>query len=83
MNVPLPIHVIKTSKQWNLYLCKHVPALDKLYRQGKFEQFETYKTMCELDYETFFRSHVEPGIIYAPYIPLVITKEILDEHTNA
>ena len=57
MNVPLPIEVIKTDRQWNLYLCKYVPALDKLWKKGKYEQFEEFKLLSGLDFEVFMKSH--------------------------
>jgi hypothetical protein len=71
MNVPLPVKVISSDKEWRMYLCEHVPALEKLWQQGKFEQFESYKILSELDYNTYLRS-CGGSLYYAPCMPLTI-----------
>jgi len=82
MNVPLPVKVINNEKEWNLYLCRYNSVLEKLWQQGKLEQFETYKVMSGLDYNTFFELWQAPGHYYAPYIPIVLKDKNENVHTN-
>ena len=59
---------IRTAVAWDMYLLDNVPALDKLWSQGKFEQFETYKDYIEKN-----KYHPNAGLFYCPYIPIEFT----------
>jgi len=67
---------IRTAVAWDMYLLDNVPALDKLWSQGKFEQFETYKALAGLTYKDYIEKnkyHPNAGLFYCPYIPIEFT----------
>jgi hypothetical protein len=67
---------IRTAVAWDMYLLDNVPALDKLWSQGKFEQFETYKSLAGLTYKDYVeknKNRFDTSIFYAPYIPIEFT----------
>jgi len=64
---------IRTDVAWDMYLLDNVSALDKLWSQGKFEQFETYKALAGLTYKDYVeknKNRFNTSLFYCPYIPL-------------
>lgn len=55
MNIPMPESITIGKDGWNEHLCKHVPALDKLYKAKKFDEFENYKILASLDYNSYIK----------------------------
>jgi hypothetical protein len=53
LNLPLPSNEILSEYDWNEYLVENVPALATLWEQGKFDQFETYKTLAGHSYNEY------------------------------
>lgn len=79
MNIPLPGHIL-LKEEWNVYIREHVPALETLWQQGKFEQFEAYKELAGLSHEAYLEtlsndiSYTMPLIRKA--IPQMLSSEI-------
>jgi len=66
---------IRSDVAWDMYLLDTVPALDKLWSQGKFEQFETYKALAGLTYKDYIEKNkhrLDTSLFYCPYIPLEV-----------
>jgi hypothetical protein len=53
LNLPLPSNNILSEDDWNKYLIEHVPALATLWKQDKFELFETYKVLAGFSYAEY------------------------------
>jgi hypothetical protein len=67
--------LIRTDVAWDMYLVDNVLALDKLWSQGKFEQFETYKSLAGITYEDYLAAnseHHNTDLFYCPYIPVEV-----------
>jgi len=67
-----------TEDEWSEYIREHIPALNKLYNAGKFEQFEQYKTLSDLTWEHYVNSYYSTwdNHFQIPTIHRTITKSI-------
>lgn len=59
------------ADEWDQYLIETIPALAKLWSNGKYEAFETWKVLNNLTHEEYVREIFNSGHIYAPYMPIM------------
>jgi hypothetical protein len=69
--VPIPKGRLLDETEWDDYLREQIPALSKLYNEGKFDQIETYKALAGLTWNQYWDAFL------APYTSIPVMRNVM------